>query len=642
MIRILPKPQHIEEREGTLFLDYRCRITIAAGCSMEAGFYAGQLADQIKKAAGMELMVDRRAGNFHKGIVLCMDETSGVGKDKKDEKEAYRLTITPDGARVSAAKKEGLFNGVQTLRQLIIQCGICLPCLYIEDYPKLPVRGWFMDVTRGRIPKMSYLKEMADRCSLYKINQMHLYIEHTFLFDGLSEVWRDDTPLTAQDILEFDNYCAERNIELVPSIATFGHLYKVLQTRTFHELSEIDDPAGYHFSFYERMRHHTLNVTDDRSYELVCRLIDEYCPLFRSNLFNINCDETFDLGKGRGKETAEKDGSHAMYIRWVNRVCEHVKELGKRPMFWGDIVASHPETIRELPEDIICMTWDYSPAPTDTNVRRLWENGAHQYLCPGVQGWKQTIHLIDVAYENIKKMAVFAHQFDGEGLLTTDWGDYGHFQYPEPALVGIIYGACFGWNSRILSKEQIDADISVIEYGDASAELVEVLSCMSRQAVMHWGELVEFCETYRGQIEGNSMEQFWQDYLPRIESQLPEIEQCNETIRQCIGKTAKMLPGLEQKKRERIAPILHMAEGQILINTILSVLAGEYLGRPNACGIDTKKLAQELEIWYYEYRRQWHKISRESELYRISEVIFQMADYLRTLSEKENGRAIDQ
>ena len=90
-----------------------------------------------------------------------------------------------------------------------------------------------MDVTRGRIPKLSYLKEMADRCSLYKINQMHLYIEHTFLFDGLSETWRDDTPLTAQDILEFDEYCAQRNIELVPSIATFGHLYKVLRTKTY-------------------------------------------------------------------------------------------------------------------------------------------------------------------------------------------------------------------------------------------------------------------------------------------------------------------------------------------------------------------------------------------------------------------------
>ena len=84
-----------------------------------------------------------------------------------------------------------------------------------------------------------------------------------------------------------------------------------------------------------------------------------------------------------------------MYIQWVNRVCEHVEEIGKRPMFWGDIIAAHPETIKELPKDIICMTWDYGLAPGDTNVRKLWENGAHQYLCPGVQGWNQTIHLLE-------------------------------------------------------------------------------------------------------------------------------------------------------------------------------------------------------------------------------------------------------
>ena len=63
-----------------------------------------------------------------------------------------------------------------------------------------------MDVTRGRIPKMTYLKELADRCSLYKINQLHLYIEHTFLFDGLSEVWRDDTPLTARKVPDNPRY----------------------------------------------------------------------------------------------------------------------------------------------------------------------------------------------------------------------------------------------------------------------------------------------------------------------------------------------------------------------------------------------------------------------------------------------------
>ena len=38
MIRILPKPQHIEEQEGTLLLDYHCRITIEDRCPRESLF----------------------------------------------------------------------------------------------------------------------------------------------------------------------------------------------------------------------------------------------------------------------------------------------------------------------------------------------------------------------------------------------------------------------------------------------------------------------------------------------------------------------------------------------------------------------------------------------------------------------------
>ena len=58
-------------------------------------------------------------------------------------------------------------------------------------------------------------------------------------------------------------------------------------------------------------------------------------------------------------------------------------------MFWGDIIAAHPEAIKELPEDVICMTWDYSPTPEKSMKKNFWENGAHQYLCVQVfKGWK--------------------------------------------------------------------------------------------------------------------------------------------------------------------------------------------------------------------------------------------------------------
>lgn len=161
------------------------------------------------------------------------------------------------------------------------------------------------------------------------------------------------------------------------------------------------------------------------------------------------------------------------------------------------------------------MTWDYSPTPREINVKKLWENGAHQYLCPGVQGWNQAIHLLDNAYENIKQMTIFAHKYDGEGLLNTDWGDFGHFQHPELSMVGIIYGAAFSWNSDILEKSAINADISVIEYGDRSASLVEVISHMSNQAVVNWGEFVRILENCRYQVAEREVTAFGRNMTNR-------------------------------------------------------------------------------------------------------------------------------
>ena len=97
-----------------------------------------------------------------------------------------------------------------------------------------------------------------------------------------------------------------------------------------------------------------------------------------------------------------------------------------------------------------------------------------------------------------------------------------------------------------------------------------------------------------------------------------------------MAKVSALLVGIEEGKRKYIAPILHMAEGQILINTMFGVLKKVHDGQQNPCA-DKKALAEAFEIWYYEYRRQWHKISRESELYRIGELIFWLADYIREL-----------
>ena len=138
MIRILPRPQHIEEREGRLLLDYHCRITMDGSCPSEVFFYASQLAEQLKKSSGIELLIDRRASGAHKGIVLCMSEKAGITRENKKEKEAYRLEITPDGATVCAAEKKVFLMVFRRFASLLfsmeVLCHVCISRI-IRHFP---------------------------------------------------------------------------------------------------------------------------------------------------------------------------------------------------------------------------------------------------------------------------------------------------------------------------------------------------------------------------------------------------------------------------------------------------------------------------------------------------------------------------
>jgi hypothetical protein len=137
MIRILPRPQHIEEREGRLLLDYHCRITMDSSCPSEVFFYASQLAEQLKKSSGIELLIDRRTSGAHKGIVLCMSEEAGITRENKKEKEAYRLEITPEGVTVCAAEKEGLLvfrRFASLLFSMEVLCHVCISRI-IRNFP---------------------------------------------------------------------------------------------------------------------------------------------------------------------------------------------------------------------------------------------------------------------------------------------------------------------------------------------------------------------------------------------------------------------------------------------------------------------------------------------------------------------------
>lgn len=602
---IIPEPQEMNRGEGCYTVTFDRKIVIASSCGVNVYEYGKLLQEELRACTGYGLSITR-GGSCKAAVTLSVDSTMG--------EEEYRLDVQEDGIRIAGGADRGVLYGVQTLRQIVRQEGVCIPYVTVHDYPAIKNRGFYHDVTRGRIPTLSYLKKLADNIAFYKMNQLQLYIEHTYLFEGLSEMWRDDTPLTAQDILEFDAYCRKLNIELVPNISCFGHLYKLLRTKTYEHLCEIPEPRKEPFGLRDRMMHHTINVSDEESLALIKSLIDQFMPLFTSEHFNIGADETFDLGKGKNLQRAEQIGMDRLYIDFVKELCEYVVSKGKKPMFWGDIICDFPQVIKELPEETICLNWGYEKEQSDESTRKLAAAGAVQYNCPGVSGWNQFVNRLDVAYENIKRMCSYALQYGTEGVLTTDWGDYGHINHPDFGIPGRIYGAAFSWNRNIPDFEEINRKISRVEFGDVSEKLVSVMAEIPSCQVFNWEEAVRYIECKTPAPTA--------DELAGIKEALQNLERIADTLRH-------MTPGLSGQTLSLVHACLVAIRGIELFQKIgVALSARDYHTEP-VLDVEGGVLAQELEEWFMYYKEVWRSVSRESELYQLQDVIFRYADLLR-------------
>ena len=600
-MKFLPQPKRVDHRDGGFALTPHTRVVLCPGTAPEALLYARMLQNALRDYAGLTPALGR--GTAAAGeIALTIDP--------QQKPAHYTLTVAPEGVTLAAGDDEALCNGVQTLIQLAQRCGAVLPALFVEDWPDLPNRGYYQDCSRGRVPKLSYLKRVADLLCRYKINQWQLYIEHTYLFRDLSEAWRDDTPLTADEILELDAYCAARHIELVPSLSSFGHMYKILSTKTCCDLCELPDSEKVPFSYTYAGWHHTLNAADPRVVEFVKKLIDEYRALFRSHKFNICADETFDLGKGRSKALADELGEKTLYVRHVKALCEYLVSQGCTPMFWGDIMWRFPQSCAELPKETICLNWGYLPDQRENEIRDIAASGITQYACPGVCGWNRWVPLYRYAYSNIRAMCHHAHKYHAIGLLNTDWGDYAHINDPRLTIPGILYGAAFGWNAQPVEMEELNEAVSRIGYGDTSGQLMAGMTDLSDHEIFDWQHAVNW-------MDGDEARRA--ELLAELD--LTQVPAANAAVADALARVLACAPTLPAGRKEILSLASVTAESVTIWNEIGAWLAGPRTENP--------ALAARLEHWYHLYLAQWRQVSRESGLPNLTRLIVRYADLLR-------------
>jgi hexosaminidase len=384
--------------------------------------------------------------------------------------EAYHLAITSDEILWAWRSDSGQRHAAATLAQLRLQYAEALPCLIINDAPTFAKRGVMLDVSRDRVPTMQHLYSVVDTMAGWKLNHLQLYTEHTFAYVGHEDVWRDASPITPEEMRALDAYCRMRGIELAANQNCFGHLSSWFKHPRYAPLAEIGPTGTWDFNgLVTRTGGFSLCPSDPGSLALVKDLLGQLLPNVASPLVNIGCDETFDLGQGRSRDEVAKHGRAAVYLDFVKQVCGVVKSHGKRPQFWADIALEHPESLRELPDDLMGLAWGYEP---DSDFARwctqLGQAGREVWVCPGTSCWRSIAGRTSERRGNLLVAARDGARHGATGYLATAWGDLGHRQQWPVTLHALCEAAHRAWSGDAAYDPRVS---SLHAFGDRSLEV---------------------------------------------------------------------------------------------------------------------------------------------------------------------------
>lgn len=383
------------------------------------------------------------------------DLTAGVDPNLDLPAEGYRLRVDERGVALWGKDEAGLFYGWRTLSQwLALHDGNkAIQGVEMEDWPHFPNRGVMLDVSRCKVPTMETLRQLIDHFADLKINQVQLYMEHTFAYQGHEQVWKNADPLSGPEIRELDAYCRERFVELVPNQNSFGHFHRWLIHQPYRALAEC--PEGVEHPFSRDIEPFSLCPTDPGSLALLEDLYGQLLPHFSSRILNTGLDETLDLGTGRSKTQCDDLGKEEVYLQFLEKVHGLAASHGSRMQFWGDIIIKRPDLIPSLPEDAIALEWGYeADHPFAEHAGLFAASGLDFYVCPGTSSWSSILGRVHNARANLASAAKHGKAFGASGYLITDWGDFGHLQPLPVSWPGWVTGAAYAWNPDQAFSEQ--------------------------------------------------------------------------------------------------------------------------------------------------------------------------------------------
>jgi len=269
------------------------------------------MAVELQKIIDQKLPVLFKSKSQSPFIELRLEKVKGPFLSE----EAYQLKVSENNISLPANSLHGIFNGLQTLRQLIENNKTIAGC-EILDWPAFSWRGYMVDVGRN-YQSLKLLKQQIDVMSRYKLNVFHFHPTEDIAwriaikkYPRLTEaknMIRDKGKFYSEkNIKDLIQYCRDRFITFVPEIDMPGH--SAAFTRAF----------GF-------------DMQSEKGLKIVKEIVTEFDSIYHLPYFHIGADEVKFTNKN-----------------FIPEITDLIHQQGKQTIGWHPGGNYDDATIRQL------------------------------------------------------------------------------------------------------------------------------------------------------------------------------------------------------------------------------------------------------------------------------------------------------
>lgn len=342
---IIPKPQKITAGDTVAF-------TLTRYCEIIGADKFPKAVSSLKKFLAESFSVELLGTGREKLYLELSDEITND--------EGYSLSVKENEIKIKAKAEQGIFYGIQTLKQMLMYGDLSLCSAEIEDEPTFPYRGFMLDCGRYFFTKeavFTFLEIMA----LHKLNYFHWHLtedqgwrfyseKHPLLTEIGS--YRSHTNFnsvphsgfyTKEDMKEVVEYAHSLHIKVIPEIDTPGHTVSAIAAYPFLSCFDRNMVTATKWG----VKNDVLCIGKESTFDFVQSVFDEVTEIFTDGIVHLGGDEVptvrWELCPHCQKRMTDEGLKEAgdLHTYYLGRIGKYLRDKGLEVIMWNDRVKEY-------------------------------------------------------------------------------------------------------------------------------------------------------------------------------------------------------------------------------------------------------------------------------------------------------------